>query len=126
MDLSPKQQKVARLLAEESSYIALGSAADVPTRTGVDIATVVRTCQRLGYTGWRELLSEVKGDLGRRQTFAERLAQLGSDDGDLASRIFANARQNLDQTQQGLDTAAPALASLADGDVVVGVSMWST
>lgn len=172
--LPAKQQAVARVLAQEPSFIAFLSAAEVAARAGVDTATVVRTCQSLGYSGWRELLEEVQASVAARPTFAERVATLGEPDGDLTSRIFDVAQSNVRQTSRALDRAAfdattsaiadaglvvvaaggvsagageflasslriigipavltcgagdaaPALALLRHGDVVVGVSMW--
>ena len=104
--LPAKQQAVARLLAEEPSLVALVSAAEIAARAGVDTATVVRTCQSLGYSGWRELNAEAKRKVAIRPTFADRVAALSRPDGDLTTRIFAVARANVDETLHDLDRAA--------------------
>jgi len=118
-----KQQAVARILADKPSSVALSSVNDLARSAGVDAATVVRTCQSLGYSGWRELLAHVKGDLARQRTFADRVLELGSEGGNLTARIYENARRNVDETFQGLDEAAldrtAAVLSTAESVVVV-------
>ncbi len=103
--LPAKQQSVARLLTEEPSRVAMSSVSGLAERAGVDAATVVRTCQSLGYSGWRELLNDVKDDLARRRTFAERVADLEPGDAELVDRIHDRARRNVDETFDGLDRA---------------------
>lgn len=123
--LPSKQQSVARILADEPSAVALSSVNDLARTAGVDAATVVRTCQSLGYSGWRELLGHLKGDLARRRTFAERVLDLDTGDGDLTRLIYDNARRNVDETFRGLDEAvldrtAAALSSAGTTLVVAG------
>lgn len=101
-----KQQSVARILLDEPAAVALSSAGDLARLAGVDAATVVRTCQSLGYSGWRELLLQVKSDLAGQRTFAERVDALNTQGGDLISLIHENARRNVDETFQGLDHAS--------------------
>lgn len=119
--LPAKQQAVARVLAQEPSSIAFSSAAEVAAKAGVDTATVVRTCQSLGYSGWRELLEEVQASLAARPTFADRVAALGEPDGDLTARIFDVAQSNVNHTLRGLDRAAfdAATSVIAEAGLVV-------
>jgi DNA-binding MurR/RpiR family transcriptional regulator len=119
--LSTKQRRVAEILAGDPSAIALSSVHEVAHEAGVDAATVVRTCQRLGYTGWRELLASVRGDVARRRTFAERTADLEGQHGDLTGLIHENARRNVDDTFDGLDPEAldAVAAVLAAADSVL-------
>jgi DNA-binding MurR/RpiR family transcriptional regulator len=127
--LPVKQQAVARLLAEDPAFVAFASAADVAERAGVDTATVVRTCQNLGYSGWRELLAEVKRAVAARPTFDERVAALAQPDGDLTDRIFAIAGGNVEATLRDLDREAFAAAAATlsgAGTVVVAAGGVST
>jgi len=124
--LPAKQQSVARVLAGHPSTVALSSLSDIAAQAGVDAATVVRTCQTLDYSGWRDLLASLKQDLSRERTFAERVAALGSQDGDLTALIHANARRNVDDTfetlnEQVLEDVARC-SSHADTTLVVAVS----
>lgn len=103
--LPAKQQAVARILADKPTTAALASVSELARSAGVDAATVVRTCQSLGYTGWRELLTHLKTDMANNRTFADRVAALGSQEGNLTTRIFENARSNVEKTYDGLDQA---------------------
>lgn len=123
--LPAKQQAVARILADEPSVLALSSVNDLARSAGVDAATVVRTCQSLGYSGWRELLVTVKGELARQRTFAERVVALRSQDGNLTDLIHENARRNVDETfesvdETALDETARALAGAGSIMIVAG------
>lgn len=173
-NLPPKQQVVARLLDRDPEFVAFASAAEVARQAGVDTATVVRTCQNLGYDGWRELHREVKHTVSRRRTFADRVATLETPAAQLTDRVFEVAANNVTATLQNLDhgaleaaaravsdagmvvvaaggvssgpgqylasslqilglravlttgtgDAAPAIAPVRAGDVVIGISMW--
>jgi len=111
--LPPKQQAVARVLAEDPPALLFASAADIARRAGVDTATVVRTCQSLGFTGWRELHQQVRRALAERPTFADRVVTLTEAEGDLTGRIFEVARENVTETGRGIDRAALAAAASA-------------
>lgn len=111
--LPPKQQAVAQLLVSDPAGLLFASAADVATRAGVDAATVVRTCQSLGFTGWRELHQQLRQAMAQRPTFAERVAALAEIDGDLTGRIFEVACQNVTETGRNLDRDALAAAANA-------------
>jgi DNA-binding MurR/RpiR family transcriptional regulator len=119
-----KQQAVARILADKPSAVALSSVNDLARTAGVDAATVVRTCQSLGYSGWRELLGHVKGDLARQRTFADRVLELGTEEGNLTARIYENALRNVEETFQGLDDAAldRTAAALSTAETVLVVA----
>lgn len=123
--LAPKQQTVARCVLEDPVFVAFASAADLAERAGVDAATVVRTCQALGYTGWRQLQGAVRDGQATRGTFADRVAALEApDEGDVAGRVFATALDNVAWTFSELDRAAldGAVAAVtgARGVLVVG------
>jgi DNA-binding MurR/RpiR family transcriptional regulator len=135
--LAPKQQMVARRVLEDPVFVTFASAADIAERAGVDAATVVRTCQALGYTGWRQLQEAVRDGEATRGTFADRVAALEApDDGDVAGRVFATALDNVSSTYGELDHAAldSAVAAVAGarsvlvvgGGVVHGPALFLT
>ena len=119
--LPAKQRVVARLLTDEPAFLALASLEELAGRAGVDAATVVRTCQSLGYSGWRELRLHVKASVGRQRTFAERVAALEPEDHDFMARIHETARRNVDETFRTLDQAAfeHAVGALSRAGTVV-------
>lgn len=103
--LPPKQQQVARILVEDPSFVAFASAAEVAERANVDAATVVRSCQSLGYAGWTELQRQIRQDFAGRHTFAERVAALDAEH-DLTGQVFATAIHNVERTLEQLDRDA--------------------
>lgn len=147
--LAPKQQAVARCVLEDPVFTTFASAADLAERAGVDAATVVRTCQALGYTGWRQLQEAVRQGQATRGTFADRVAALfgrepevdglvreGSDDGELTGRVFATALNNVSGTFGDLDRDVlhAVVTAIADagsvlvvgGGVVHGTALFLT
>jgi RpiR family transcriptional regulator, carbohydrate utilization regulator len=127
-ELPAKQQAVARLLGADPTFVAFASVADIAARAGVDPATVVRTCQRIGYHGWSQLQGAVREELSGRPTFTERLDELGQSEGRHVGPVFATAIDNVASTLEDLDEAvldeaASALAR-AEGILVAagGVS----
>jgi RpiR family transcriptional regulator, carbohydrate utilization regulator len=105
--LPPKQQTIARLLIDDPALVAFASAGEVADRAGADAATVVRTCQALGYEGWRHAQQEVREGFARRRTFAERTELLDSaGDEDIVSRVFGTAISNVSETLEEIDRDA--------------------
>jgi DNA-binding MurR/RpiR family transcriptional regulator len=119
--LSPKQQAVAQVLAADPAALAFASAADVAERAGVDTATVVRTCQSLGFSGWRQLNQQIRRSVAERRTFAERVEALTQPGDDIIERIFNVARDNVAETERALSREAlsSAAAAIAGADLVV-------
>lgn len=135
--LAPKQQLVARRVLEDPVFVTFASAAELAERAGVDAATVVRTCQALGYTGWRQLQEAARDGQATRDTFADRVAALEApDDGDVAGRVFATALDNVSRTfgdldRTALDGAVAAVAGagsvlVVGGGVVQGPALFLT
>ncbi|MCA9861038.1 MAG: MurR/RpiR family transcriptional regulator, partial [Thermomicrobiales bacterium] len=58
--LSPKQQKLARFVAENPSFAAFATAANLAERAGTSTATVVRFAQALGFDGYEEFQQNVR------------------------------------------------------------------
>src|SRR5687768_17341929 len=63
-ELTTTQQRVAELLVEEAGALGFHTAADLGALAGVSDATVVRTAQRLGFTGLADLKRFVAERLG--------------------------------------------------------------
>jgi RpiR family carbohydrate utilization transcriptional regulator len=111
--LGPSEQKVARECVEFAEEVALLSVADLAARTGVSPATVVRTCQNLGFKGFQHLRLLLLRDLGAavQTTSTEliegsrgRVPQIFED----AARELRDALGALDYDQ--FDAAARAIA----------------
>lgn len=107
-ELGPKQRRAARYIVDNEAAVALLSAGEVAERVGVDPATVVRLCQRLGYRGYPHLQEFVRRRSPRHATFVEKVQR---DDGGTApsallSRAFAQDRQNLGRAAESVDPDA--------------------
>jgi DNA-binding MurR/RpiR family transcriptional regulator len=102
--LPPKQQAVAHVLAQGPEVISFASVGEIAERAAVDAATVVRTCQRLGYSGWRELQEESRHALSGRPTFADRVEAMGSYSEEAAVEgVRQTALDNVTNTFRDLD-----------------------
>lgn len=89
-ELSPAERLVAQYFVDTGEEVAFLPAAKIATALGVSNATVVRTAQRLGYSGLPELKHQLQAAaLRRRMTPAGRL------------------RRSLDELAQDGDAAFP-------------------
>jgi DNA-binding MurR/RpiR family transcriptional regulator len=81
-NLSPAEQRVARLFLERKGAILLESAAQIGARTGTSDATVVRTAQSLGVESLAALREAALADLTGRPTPGGRLRRTLEEAGD--------------------------------------------
>lgn len=59
-ELSPKQQKIADFILENPSYLNFATIQQVAMESGVNVATVVRFCQALGFSGFSHLRNAIR------------------------------------------------------------------
>lgn len=109
-DLHPGEQRVAQVFVDRPEWTIEASTLQVAEAAGTSRATVVRTAQRLGFTGYPQLRVLLARDLGLA---GERLepAPPGDGDGDRAVRVF---RDFLTDVRLTLEDAL----ALLDPDVV--------
>lgn len=120
--LTTKQRVVARALADEPESIVYSSVEAFGRSISVDPATIVRTCQKLGFAGWSDLRDEVRRAFERRPTFAERAAAFAEAGEDSDARIFETAASNVTRTYEGQRTEdLSAVASMLAGAGSVAV-----
>jgi DNA-binding MurR/RpiR family transcriptional regulator len=62
--LGPSEQRVAQLCVDAPADVAMLSVADLAARTDTSPATVIRTCQNLGFKGFQHLRLLLLRDLG--------------------------------------------------------------
>lgn len=115
--LSPKQQRVARFLADHDTAAAFRSANELADQLGVDPATVVRLARALGFRGYSHLQESVRQRFPRYPTFVEKLERDGAEPGtpSLLQRAFAQGVENLRLGLEHLDPDAFAAAVAALG-----------
>ncbi|WP_435057324.1 MurR/RpiR family transcriptional regulator [Streptomyces sp. bgisy060] len=94
--LGPQAERVVHVLARTPQFASYSSAREVAERAGVNVSTVVRTAQQLGFDGWPRLREELR---------ALYLASVSS--GDLAPGAATDpAAQTLRQDAVNLSTLA--------------------
>ncbi|GGJ97062.1 RpiR family transcriptional regulator [Lentibacillus kapialis] len=134
--ISSKQHAFSKQLLKIASYIhddpklfAMNSAEEVGKKMGVSESTVIRFCQKLGYSGYRALQADIQHQLFERSTLTEFIGQKSETYGGQASNsvkaLMANDLQAIQQTMDRLSEAKleTAVATLASSDqtLVAGV-----
>ncbi|MET7403732.1 MurR/RpiR family transcriptional regulator [Dactylosporangium sp. NPDC005572] len=121
--LSPAEQRVGRLIADEAATAAQLTITELARRAETSETTVVRFCRAIGFSGYPELRLTLAAEAGRAQDDGERGEAPGSDIsptdplGTVVKTIaFADARAvedtaaqlDLDTLQQVIDAVAGA------------------
>ncbi|MFE3257086.1 MurR/RpiR family transcriptional regulator [Nocardia sp. NPDC059091] len=58
--LGPQAERVAQVLVRAPQFASYSSAREIAERAGVNVSTVVRTAQQLGFEGWPQLREELR------------------------------------------------------------------
>lgn len=102
-ELPPQQQLVAAFLLEELREVPFLSVPELARRSGASEATVVRFAQRIGYSGFTGLKSDVL-ELLRDKVLPGSPAEDGADrPGSALEAVFRQETHNLRRTLEGLD-----------------------
>ncbi|WP_116204652.1 MurR/RpiR family transcriptional regulator [Amycolatopsis circi] len=119
--LGAPAERVVHVLVRTPQFASYSSAREVAERAGVNVSTVVRTAQQLGFEGWTDLRQELRayyldsmasGDLGPAQSADAAGRTLRQDAANIAA---LNTEENL----QAIRATAAAVKS-ARRTVVVG------
>ncbi|MDS1269038.1 SIS domain-containing protein [Lipingzhangella sp. LS1_29] len=107
--------RVLEVLGQEPRFASYASAAALAERAGVNAATVVRTAQLLGFTGWPELRLELRSrylaSLSAGEVLAEH-AEAAGESGDLVHAAISADQANLGMLATTVDaTAVRAIAA---------------
>jgi len=102
-ELSPSFRKLADFILQEQLEVAFMTATELARRMDIDAATVVRFAQTLGYSGFRELISEIQ-DVVRAELEAEYTADVETTETDeeLFRSLLENEKHNLTLAQNQL------------------------
>jgi len=103
--MQPAERRVAELIIGSADEVVEWTAQELADRAGVGRATVVRTCQGIGYRGYPQLRVALAAELGSGP--AEAVVDHGPG-------VLGRMRGEIDR----LATSLPALASLLDPDAV--------
>jgi DNA-binding MurR/RpiR family transcriptional regulator len=102
-EASPGAMKVIRVLSSRPRETAYASTAEVARMSGVNVATVVRCAQLLGFSGWPPLRAEVRSRYLAGLSASEVLSVHGAaSDSPVWSSVSGDLR-NLQELSQMLD-----------------------
>jgi DNA-binding MurR/RpiR family transcriptional regulator len=114
-EMSPSFCKLADFILQRQLDAALMTATELAERLDVDAATVVRFAQTLGYSGFRELIKEVRQVVKAELTASYTVALDTPDDVGLFRGLLENEKHNLALAQARLteqvNTILPALSN---------------
>jgi DNA-binding MurR/RpiR family transcriptional regulator len=132
-DLAPAERRVAQFFADSAEQTSFLPAAKIAATLGVSTATVVRTAQRLGYTGIPELKDELQAAVLRRlpmprERFRHSLDDLSDDLGALPATVLTAQSRLLTEAAQALRpedfVRAVEVLSAANRVIVFGKSPY--
>jgi DNA-binding MurR/RpiR family transcriptional regulator len=128
--LSPQQRVIAEYFLGHMQEIPFLSVPELAERTGASEATVVRFCQRIGYSGYSDLKMALV-DLAREEMKASSADYPTADDGkDFLSAMAKLEQHNIDRTLDSIDrpTFRQVAASLFKADHIftfgLGISAY--
>lgn len=87
-EMSPSEQRVARVFLEAREEVLVASAASLALKAQTSDATVVRTVKSLGFSGLDELRQVLAAELKQSLTIASRLTETLRDVGDDLQAAF--------------------------------------
>jgi DNA-binding MurR/RpiR family transcriptional regulator len=96
--LSKSQRRIADYLMTSHREAAFMTASHMATILDVDVATITRFAQRLGYPGYPELLDEVQALVREEMSTGYHPAEGTSAEGRVFLRSLANEHENLERT----------------------------
>lgn len=111
--LSPSFHRLADFILDQPLDVALMTATELARQMDMDAATVVRFAQTIGYTGFREMLKEIR-QVVKQELTASYTASLDAPDVvDLFRSLLENEKHNLTLAQaqltEQINTLLPTL-----------------
>ncbi|MEU3308058.1 MurR/RpiR family transcriptional regulator [Nocardiopsis sp. NPDC055551] len=96
-------ERVLRVLRDEPRFASYATAAEVAERAEVNVATVVRAGQQLGYSGWPALRVELRSRYLASLSAGEVLAEHAGSDADPVRAAVRSDRENLRLLERTLE-----------------------
>lgn len=120
--------KITSYLYDDPKIFAMNSAAEAGKLIGVSETTVIRFCQKLGYSGYRSFQGEIQQQLFERSTlseFVDKKSETYTTHASSVKALMANDLQAIQQTmeqlsEEKLETVVAKIAS-ADRTLVAGI-----
>ncbi|GAA4377168.1 MurR/RpiR family transcriptional regulator [Paeniglutamicibacter cryotolerans] len=126
--LPKSQQRVANVLIRNPQLASYAELSVIAQRADVNVSTVVRTAQALGYRGWPDLQRELRSRYLVRLSTEDTLAEHGpyhSPLHDALNHDLANLRLTLESNTGAEAEAAIAALAAADSILVVGLGSFA-
>jgi DNA-binding MurR/RpiR family transcriptional regulator len=118
-DLTPGFTRVADFLLDNTLEVAFLTATELAKRADVDPATVVRFCQEIEYSGFRELSKEIKQFVYDQISSSRRMSQAADSYEAIAQDTYDLARVNLKRfTSTELPNFAEAAEIIGEADCI--------
>jgi DNA-binding MurR/RpiR family transcriptional regulator len=111
-------QQVARVVLQQPERSSYASSRELAEIAGVDVSSVTRAAQALGFTGWPELREALRARYLRSLSQAEAGEEAGDEAGDATEPRAAS--RSLDADRRALSLLRPDLESIARITRVVG------
>lgn len=96
--LSKGQRRIADFVITSHRQAAFMTASQLADELHVDVATITRFAQRLGYLGYPELLAEVRAVVQQEMSVGFRPLDVAATDGKRFRRALDIERENLERT----------------------------
>ena len=115
--LSPELQRAAEFCLQNVNILVVQSMRAFAAQAGVKPATLLRLAQRLGFSGWGELIDAFIDDLGlRNDTYVSKAKKLVAKDtqSNLYEEVFQAHQANLVFTGSENQQAMPRAVTLLD------------
>ncbi|GAA3732625.1 DNA-binding MurR/RpiR family transcriptional regulator [Spinactinospora alkalitolerans] len=104
--LGRASERVIRVLRDEPRFASYASTAELAERADVNVATVVRAAQQLGFSGWPALRIELRSRYLASLSAGEVLAEHAFSDADPVQAAVRSDRESLRMLSATLDAAA--------------------
>ncbi|WP_049567438.1 MurR/RpiR family transcriptional regulator [Nocardiopsis sp. SBT366] len=101
--LGRASERVLHVLRDEPRFASYATAAEVAARAEVNVATVVRAAQQLGFTGWPALRVELRSRYLASLSAGEVLAEHAGSDTDPVRAAVRSDRENLRLLERTLE-----------------------
>jgi DNA-binding MurR/RpiR family transcriptional regulator len=120
-DLTPSFRRLGCYILQNQLDAAFMTTTDLASKLDMDAATVVRFSQKLGYSGYRELVDNIQRVM-KEELVTKYSPALDTDDASLLSNLLENERHNLTLAQAEIDEQANQLLPL----LVEARQIWVT
>lgn len=107
--LSPSFHRLADFILDQPLDVALMTATELAQQMDMDAATVVRFAQTIGYTGFREMLKEIRQVIKQELTASYTASLDAPNDAELFRGLLENEKHNLTLAQAQLTEQIDAL-----------------